>query len=226
LNLFILACTNYWKGWFRWRLMLIVVCHFVFSCVSFFDLWVLTTLWCLEALPTYQTSGSPRSGIIDLSQAWLPWLDIGDLSQVWLPWFEIGDRSQVWKPWLDIGDISQVWLLWLDIGDLSHVWLPWLDIGELRQVWLPWLDILIFLFQIILILWFTIFWLWVYSLNVIAETFICCVFFCDCSVCWYWRNCWPQFKISIHYHLKSLNIYKTIHWTYICMFCKFQHGIQ
>jgi hypothetical protein len=129
------------------------------------------------------------------------WHDIGDLRQVWLPWFDIGDLSQVWLPWLDISDHSQDWLPLLDIGDLNHAWLPWLDISGLSQVWIPWLDILIFLIPRILILWFTIFWLWVYPLKVIAETLICYVVFCDCSLCWYWGNCWPELNMSFHYRL-------------------------
>jgi hypothetical protein len=246
--------------------MLIVVCHFVISCLSFFRFMYSDHLfWYLHTFPTYQTLGSPRSGIGDLSQVWqpwldicelsqvwlpwldigdhnqvgLPWLDIGDLSQVWLPWIDIGDLSQVWLPWLniidrrhvwlplfDIGDLSQVLLPWLDIGDLSQDWLPWLDIGDLSQVWLPWLDILMFLIPMIEIRWFTICWLWVYPLKVIAETLICYVFFCDCSFCWYWRNCSPQFLFLFSSHLKSLNIHKINHWTYIFMLYKLQHGIK
>jgi hypothetical protein len=111
------------------------------------------------------------------------------------------DLNQVWLPWLDKDDLSQVLKFWLDIGDHSKVWLPWIDIGDLSQGWLPWLDILIFLILRILVLWFTIFWLSVYPRRVIVEMLTWCVFFCDCSLCWYWRNCWGQFTISIHYHL-------------------------
>ena len=135
MNTFILSYTNYWKGWLRWRCMLIVVCHFVIIC-PFSIYGFRPLLWHLQTLLTYQTYGSPRPGI-----------------------------------------------------------------GDLSQVWLPRLDILIFLISRILILWFTSFWLWVYPLKVIAETVICCVFFSDCSFFWYWRNCWPQFKMSIHYYL-------------------------
>ena len=42
LNPFILSWTNYWRGWSRWRLKLIFVFHFVISCLSFFDFWILT----------------------------------------------------------------------------------------------------------------------------------------------------------------------------------------
>jgi hypothetical protein len=181
----------------------------------------------------------PWLDICDLSEAWPPWLDIGDLRQVWLPWLDIGARSQIWLPWLNIGDLSQVllpwldigdrsqiWLPWLDIGDLSQDWLPWLDIGDVSQVWLPWLDILIFLIPMIVILWFAIFWLWVYQLKVIAETLICYVFFSDCSLCWYWRNCWPQFLFLFSSHLKSLNMHTINNWTCIFMLYKLQHGIK
>jgi hypothetical protein len=43
LNPMIVSYTNYWKGWFRWWLMLIIACHFVISFLSFLDWWILTT---------------------------------------------------------------------------------------------------------------------------------------------------------------------------------------
>ena len=36
LNYFVLLFTNYWKGWHEWRFLLILVCHLVISCLSFF----------------------------------------------------------------------------------------------------------------------------------------------------------------------------------------------
>jgi hypothetical protein len=170
-----MSCTSYWKGWFRWRFMLIVVCHFVIISLSFFDWWILTISLVSTNYSYISSVRISRSGI--------------------------GDVSQVWLPWLDIGDLRQVLQFWLDIGDLSQVGLPWLDIGVLSQGWLPWLDIFIFLIPRILVLWFTIFWLSVYPRRVIVEMLTWCVFFCDCSLCWYWRKCWGQFTISINYHL-------------------------
>ena len=144
-----MSCTSYWKGWFRWRFMLIVVCHFVIISLSFFDWWILTI------------------SLVSTNYSY----------------------------------ISSVRISRSGIGDVSQVWLPWLDIGVLSQGWLPWLDIFIFLIPRILVLWFTIFWLSVYPRRVIVEMLTWCVFFCDCSLYWYWRNCWGQFTISIHYHL-------------------------
>jgi hypothetical protein len=121
-----MSCTIYWKGWFRWRFMLIVVCHFVIISLSFFNWWIMTISLVSTNYSYISSVRISRSGI--------------------------GDLSQVWLPWLDIGDLRQVLQFWLDIGDLSQVWLPWLDIGDRSQGWLPWLDILIFLIPRILVL--------------------------------------------------------------------------
>ena len=49
-------------------------------------------------------------------------------------------------------------------------------------------------------------------------------FWCDCSFCWYRKNCWPsQFTFGFHYY-QSLN--KKKYWTCIIMLCKLQHGMQ
>ena len=65
LNPFILSNTNYWKGWYGWRFMLIVVCHFVISCLSFFDWWILTT-----SLVSSFSSYIWNVGISSLRQRW------------------------------------------------------------------------------------------------------------------------------------------------------------
>jgi hypothetical protein len=70
----------------------------------------------------------------------------------------------------------------------------------------------LFLIPRISIIWFTIFWFWVYIMKIIAQTLMCCVCFCDCSFCWYWRNYFNcLFIITSHLNYwiqkQSLNIH-------------------